>query len=117
MIYNSVEYKFKYFNGQAWVSQSGSGGKAIIQTFCPWRDDYREGVVGTGFASNWGMDGSGAGSYPCTPPLCPAGFTDLGIIGSESLSVACSGNGNCGWGGADAHPVSSGRVVRACREQ
>lgn len=120
MIYNSGEDKFKYFNGQTWVPQTGSGGKAIIQTFCPWRNDFREGSFDTGFASNWGKDKNGFGSYPCDPPSCPTGWTDLGIIGSESLSVACSGSPNaCDWDHTDNnyHPVSTGRVVRACREQ
>ena len=118
MVYTTDD-KFYHYNGQAWVPQGSSGGKAIIQTFCPWRNDYRELAVGVGFASNWGMDKNGAGSYPCDPPNCPSGFDNLGIIGSESLSVACSGSNACNWDGTNdnSHPVSSGRVVRACREQ
>ncbi len=128
MIYNSGEDKFKYFNGQSWVPQAGSGGKAIIQTFCPWRYDYREGAVNGGFASNWGKAYDGSGNYPCNPPACPLGFDDLGIIGSEVLSLACTANSaaggtGCLWDSPNlaapyyAHPITSGRVVRACREQ
>ncbi len=118
MVYTTDD-KFYHFNGSSWVPQGGSGGKAIINTFCPWRYDYREGVIPTvGFASNWGKQDDGSGNYPCNPPACPTGWENLGMIGSESLSVACPGYNDCHWGGVNysTHPVSSGRVVRACRE-
>ena len=113
MIYNSGEDKFKYFNGQAWVPQTGgSSSLPVLYTACSWRSDYREGVVGIGAASNWG----------CTPPDCPTTggtWVDLGVTATEPLSVACSGPGGCSW---DLpynayHPVSAGRSLRACLRQ
>ena len=116
MIYNSGEDKFKYFNGQAWVPQTGgSSSLPVLYTACSWRYDYREGAVGIGAASNWG----------CTPPACPTTggtWVDLGVTATEPLSVACPGGantGDCSWAGSNGyvHPVSSGRSVRACLRQ
>ncbi len=108
LIYNSGEDKFKYFNGQAWVPQTGgSSSLPVLYTACSWRYDYREGAVGIGAAGNWG----------CTPPACPTTggtWVDLGVTATEPLSVACSGNVHCGWAHTDSyyHPVSAGRSPR-----
>ena len=115
MIYNSGEDKFKYFNGQAWVPQTGgSSSLPVLYTACSWRYDYREGAVGIGAASNWG----------CTPPACPTTggtWVDLGVTATEPLAVACSGTGGawCTWDDPRNyyHPVSAGRSVRACLRQ
>ena len=82
-----------------------AGGATIYEVCCAWRYDYREGVVGTGEATNWS----------CTPAACYSGYTSLGISTIPS-GVSCSGNAFCrfDYTDRDYHPVSVGRSCRLC---
>jgi len=82
-----------------------AGGATIYEVCCAWRYDYREGVVGTGEATNWS----------CTPAACYSGYTSLGISTIPS-GVSCSGGADCNFDSTHnySHPVSVGRSCRLC---
>ncbi|MDD5347568.1 MAG: hypothetical protein PHT59_03035 [Candidatus Omnitrophica bacterium] len=77
---------------------------------CPWASDYRSGAD-SGHGDQCGADGLGC----CTPPGCPAGWTDAGTE-AVLTKATCRHWSGCMWNDATsaAHPVAVGRVVRHC---
>ena len=90
------------------VALAATPAGVVYEQTCPWRYDYREGIVNDGKADNWGCsDGQ--------VPTCDSGDTQVGDLRHEPTSVACSSaSGRCSFDGASGHPVVVGHTIRTC---